>query len=133
MTIRDAAPGGLVTGMAPEQGEMMSAAHSAQHHSGAALHWWLLPQVTGPLLPPPAPLPRSPAVMPRLRPERFLPLPSLAAEGAAPGEPAWPVCLCPCGDPVVADARTGRTRVYAHGSVCRMRAKSARDRAGGAA
>jgi hypothetical protein len=55
VTIRDAAPGGPVTGMEPEQAEMMSAAHSAQHHSGAALHWWLLPQVTGPLLPPPAP------------------------------------------------------------------------------
>ena len=51
MTARDAAPGGPVTGMEPEQAEMMSAAHSAQHHSGAALHWWLLPQVTGPVPP----------------------------------------------------------------------------------
>jgi hypothetical protein len=120
-----------MTGMEPEQAAMMAAAQSAQQHPGAALHWWPLPQVTAPL--PTAPLPRPPPVMSRSRPERSLAPPSRAAESAAPGEPTWPSCPCPCGDPVAADARTGRTRVYAHGSACRMRAKRARDRAAAAA
>jgi hypothetical protein len=42
-------------------------------------------------------------------PGAFPAAPVAAAESAAPGEPAWPVCPCPGGDPVVADARTGRT------------------------